>query len=85
MHEGEMAQKQSINHSNWAKRMIAICILCGAKAAATNTALTTTYVNNEPLMHRCTSLYIVSHHLTNNNQLQRDDDSTTINAICASA
>ncbi len=80
-----MAQKQSINHSNCAKPTIAICILCGAKATGTNMALMTTYVNNEPLMHRCMSLYIVSHHLTNNNQLQRDDDSTTIIAICASA
>ncbi len=63
--EGEMVQKRSINNSNCAKRTIAVCILCGAKVTTTNTALTTTYVNNKPLMHRRTNFYIVSHHLTN--------------------
>ncbi len=83
--EGEMVQKQSINNTNRTKCTIAICILCGAKATTTNTASTTTYVNSEPLMRRRMNFYIVSHHLTNSNQLWCNDDSLTINALCASA
>jgi hypothetical protein len=49
--------------------LFAYCVARGAKATITNTASTTTYVNNEPLMRRHTNFYIVSHHLTNNNQL----------------